>query len=187
VLGELLQLLEYRGTTIRLLSGRDFVFPRNLFIIGTMNSADRSIGRMDLALRRRFLWLDLHPQIDTLDRWLKRPGNNPLGFQASALGQCNALLAEHGIPPEQQIGHALFMLQRTAEDEDASPDLDKPLNEKRLRQVVRFSVLPYVRELLTMQFGQADDVLLQQIAGTLLACIDGKTMPQAADDSDADT
>ena len=50
------------------------------------------------------------------------------------------------------------MLQRTAEDEDASPDLDKPLNEKRLRQVVRFSVLPYVRELLTMQFGQADDV-----------------------------
>ena len=49
VLGELLQLLEYRGTTVRLLSGRSFVFPRNLFIIGTMNSADRSIGRMDLA------------------------------------------------------------------------------------------------------------------------------------------
>jgi hypothetical protein len=187
VLGELLQLLEYRGTTVRLLSGRDFVFPRNLFIIGTMNSADRSIGRMDLALRRRFLWLDLHPQIDTLDRWLKRPGNNPLGFQASVLGQCNALLSEHGIPPEQQIGHALFMLQRTAEDEDASPDLDKPLNEKRLRQVVRFSVLPYVRELLTMQFGQADDVLLEQIAGTLFACISDKSMPQAADASDADT
>jgi hypothetical protein len=44
VLGELLQLLEYRGTTVRLLSGRNFVFPSNLFIIGTMNSADRSIG-----------------------------------------------------------------------------------------------------------------------------------------------
>ena len=86
VLGELLQLLEYRGTTVRLLSGRDFVFPRNLFIIGTMNSADRSIGRMDLALRRRFLWLDLHPQIETLDRWLKRPGNNPLGFQGFGFG-----------------------------------------------------------------------------------------------------
>ena len=42
VLGELLQLLEYRETTIKLLSGRQFVFPRNLYIIGTMNSADRS-------------------------------------------------------------------------------------------------------------------------------------------------
>ena len=38
VLGELLQLLEYRGTTVRLLSGRNFVFPSNLFIIGTMKA-----------------------------------------------------------------------------------------------------------------------------------------------------
>ena len=91
VLGELLQLLEYRGTTVRLLSGRSFVFPSNLFIIGTMNSADRSIGRLDLALRRRFFWLDLHPQPETLDRWLKRPGNNPLGFESTSLTRCNQL------------------------------------------------------------------------------------------------
>ena len=186
VLGELLQLLEYRGTTVRLLSGRSFVFPRNLFIIGTMNTADRSIGRMDLALRRRFLWIDLHPQIDTLDRWLKRPGNNPLKFQASTLARCNELLNEHGIPPEQQIGHALFMLERTAEDEDSSSDLGIPLNAKRLRQVVRFSVLPYVRELLTMQFGQADETLLQQIAELLLECVEGTKSSQPAKAADAD-
>jgi MoxR-like ATPase len=173
VQGELLQLLEYRGTTVRLLSGRNFVFPNNLFIIGTMNSADRSIGRLDLALRRRFLWLDLHPQPETLDRWLKRPGNNPLDFEATALVRCNDLLAEHGIPPEQQIGHALFMLQRTAEDDEASPKLDIPLSEKQLRHIVRFSVLPYLRELLTMQFGQADADLLQQISDLLLHCVEG--------------
>ena len=173
VLGELLQLLEYRGTTVRLLSGRSFVFPDNLYIIGTMNSADRSIGRLDLALRRRFLWLDLHPQPKTLDRWLKRPGNNPLGFDAVSLVRCNELLAEHGIPPDQQIGHALFMLQRRAEDDEASPNLDIPLSAKQLRQIVRFSVLPYVRELLTMQFGQADSNLLQNISEMLLQCVDG--------------
>jgi hypothetical protein len=172
VLGELLQLLEYRGTTVRLLSGRNFVFPDNLFIIGTMNSADRSIGRLDLALRRRFLWLDLHPQPDTLDRWLKRPGNNPLGFEATALARCNELLGEHGIPPEQQIGHALFMLQRKAEDDEASPRLDIPLSEKHLRQIVRFSVVPYLTELLTMQFGQVDADLLQQVSTLLLCCVD---------------
>lgn len=175
VLGELLQLLEYRGTTVRLLSGRSFVFPSNLYIIGTMNSADRSIGRLDLALRRRFLWLNLHSQPDTLARWLKRPGNNPLGFKAQSLVRVNEVLEEHGIPPEQHIGHALFMLQRRGEDDVTSPMLDIPLSEKRLRQIVRFSVVPYVRELLTMQFGQADPDLLRQIEDLLLECVDRPT------------
>ena len=176
VLGELLQLLEYRGTTVRLMSGRSFVFPSNLYIIGTMNSADRSIGRLDLALRRRCLWLDMHPQPEALDRWLKRPGNNPLGFEPTSLALCNQLLGEHGIPPEQQIGHALFMLQRIGEDDDASPKLDVPLSERKLRQIVRFSVLPYVRELLTMQFGQPDTDLLRQIDEMLLQCINKKAV-----------
>jgi 5-methylcytosine-specific restriction protein B len=185
VLGELLQLLEYRGTTVRLLSGRNFVFPHNLFIIGTMNSADRSIGRLDLALQRRFLWLKLHSQPDTLDRWLKRPGNNPLGFKAASLVRCNELLAEHGIPPEQQIGHALFMLQRTAEDDETSPKLDIPLSTRQLRQVVRFSVEPYVRELLTMQFGQADPGLLQHISDLLLECVDRQAAGPQSEPPDA--
>lgn len=184
VLGELLQLLEYRGTTVRLLSGRSFVFPSNLFIIGTMNSADRSIGRLDLALRRRFLWLDLHSRPDTLDRWLQRAGNNPLGFEAASLVRCNELLAEHGIPPEQWIGHALFMLQRTPEDDEASPKLDIPLSEKHLRQVVQFSVLPYVRELLTMQFGQADEGVLRRVADHLLDCINVQTTSPDGERSD---
>ena len=152
-----------------------------------MNSADRSIGRMDLALRRRFLWIDLHPRNETLERWLRRPGNNPLGFQASTLARCNDLLAQHGIPPEQQIGHALFMLQRIAEDEEASPKLDIPLSAKQLRQIVRFSVLPYVRELLTMQFGQADENLLNQISGLLLQCVDDAVTGQQTGSTDADS
>ncbi|PQO37836.1 hypothetical protein DTL21_07805 [Bremerella cremea] len=172
VLGELLQLLEYRGTTVRLLSGRRFVFPRNLFIIGTMNSADRSIGRLDLALRRRFLWLNLHPQMDTLQRWLDRLGNNPIGFKSSTLAECNALLHERGILPEQHIGHALFMTQKSdVDDETAAPD-DIPLSEKHLRRIVQFSVMPYVRELLTAQFGQHDDNLESMIEAKLLSCLE---------------
>ncbi len=185
VLGELLQLLEYRGTTVRLLSGRDFVFPNNLFIIGTMNSADRSIGRLDLALRRRFLWLDLHPQPGTLDRWLKRTGNNPLGFKADQLAKCNELLSNHGIPPEQQIGHALFMLQRVATDDEASLKRDFPLSAKQLRQIVRFSVLPYIRELITLQHGQSDESLLKQIADLLLSCINESPNASTGDGIDA--
>jgi len=184
VLGELLQLLEYRDVAVPLLSGRRFVFPSNVFIIGTMNSADRSIGRLDLALQRRFLWLSLYPQRETLERWLERPGNNPLGFEASALQRCNDLLAEHGIPIEQHVGHALFMLQRTAEDDEVSPRLDKPLSEKHLRQIVRFSVLPYVRELLTMQFGQADANLLEQVSDILLHCVDRRRPASSSESID---
>ena len=156
-------------------TSRSFVFPSNLFIIGTMNSADRSFGRLDLALRRRFLWLNLHSQPDTLARWLKRPGNNPLGFKAESLARVNDVLVEHGIPPEQHIGHALFMLQRRGEDDVTSPMLDIPLSERRLRQIVRFSVLPYVRELLTMQFGQVDSDVLRQVEVLLLECVDRPT------------
>jgi 5-methylcytosine-specific restriction endonuclease McrBC GTP-binding regulatory subunit McrB len=177
VLGELLQLLEYRGTTVRLLSGRSFVFPRNLFVIGTMNSADRSIGRMDLALRRRFLWLNLYPQRESLQRWLDRLGNNPVGFKGSSLAECNELLARRGIPEEQHIGHALFMIQEPSADESV-PEADIPLTEKQLRQVVQFSVIPYIRELFTTQFGMADEGILNQMRDILLKCLgtapDGK-------------
>ena len=94
VLGELLQLLEYRGETVPLMSGRPFAFPRNLYVIGTMNSADWSVGRLDLALRRRFFWIDLHPQPDTLQLWLAKAGNNPIKFDAKSLSACNMLLKQ---------------------------------------------------------------------------------------------
>jgi hypothetical protein len=171
VLGELLQLLEYRGTTIRLLSGRRFVFPRNLFILGTMNSADRSVGRMDLALRRRFLWLDLYPDAAALATWLARPGNNPVQFDATSLTECNAILSRRGIPKEQHIGHALFMTQASESNEISSIGQDVPLTERHLCRIVRFSVLPYVKELFVTQFGQVDDGVMLAIERQLLSCL----------------
>jgi 5-methylcytosine-specific restriction endonuclease McrBC GTP-binding regulatory subunit McrB len=169
VLGELLQLLEYRGRDVRLLSGRMFRFPRNVYIVGTMNSADRSIGRMDLALRRRFLWVDLTPNYEVLQTWLSRTGNNRSRFSADALRQCNALLSDRGIPPQQQVGHALFMVQ-TFGSETKEP-ADKPLLPETLRRIVKFSVVPYVAELCLMQFGRPDSELVRQVETTLLKCL----------------
>ena len=179
VLGELLQLMEYRGRPIRLLSGRIFRFPNNVFIIGTMNSADRSIGRMDLALRRRFLWVDLHPDYDVLSSWLGREGNNPAKFRSNDLRLCNQLLEERGIPPEQQVGHALFMLQTFGSE--SQPSVDKPLVPEALRRIVRFSVLPYVRELCVMQFGRTDNELISRVEKILLRCLTTTDQNNAAD------
>ncbi|MFE9562880.1 DUF4357 domain-containing protein [Streptomyces sp. NPDC006487] len=82
VFGELYFLLEYRDRSVRLTySGEDFFLPRNLFIIGTMNTADRSIALVDAAMRRRFAFVELSPRIEPaaglLRRWLAAEGKDP--------------------------------------------------------------------------------------------------------------
>ena len=62
--GELYFLLEYRDESISLQYSPDeeFTLPQNLFIIGTMNTADRSIALVDAAMRRRFAFVELDPR-----------------------------------------------------------------------------------------------------------------------------
>ncbi|WP_326611127.1 DUF4357 domain-containing protein [Streptomyces scopuliridis] len=81
VFGELYFLLEYRNKSVRLTySGDDFALPPNLFVIGTMNTADRSIALVDAAMRRRFAFVELSPRTEPtsglLRRWLAREGHN---------------------------------------------------------------------------------------------------------------
>jgi hypothetical protein len=66
VFGELMYLLEYRDRAIPLAVGQQFSIPDNVRIIGTMNTADRSIALVDHALRRRFAFLPLYPDYDIL-------------------------------------------------------------------------------------------------------------------------
>lgn len=66
VFGELMYLLEYREAEIELACGEAFSLPSNLFIIGTMNTADRSIAILDFALRRRFAFIELKPDLDLI-------------------------------------------------------------------------------------------------------------------------
>lgn len=68
ILGELFMLIEEdkRGEKLRLLySDEEFSVPKNVYIIGTMNTADRSIAMMDYALRRRFAFFELRPGFST--------------------------------------------------------------------------------------------------------------------------
>lgn len=66
VLGELIYALEYRGEAVESMYavGNDnkLILPPNLFIIGTMNTADRSVGHIDYAIRRRFAFVDVLPK-----------------------------------------------------------------------------------------------------------------------------
>ncbi|ACU75792.1 ATPase associated with various cellular activities AAA_5 [Catenulispora acidiphila DSM 44928] len=82
VFGELYFLLEYRKRSVRLTySNEAFFLPQNLFIIGTMNTADRSIALVDAAMRRRFSFVELSPDAapvkELLHRWLAAEGRAP--------------------------------------------------------------------------------------------------------------
>lgn len=80
VFGELMFLLEYRKETIPLAGGGVFSIPENVRLIGTMNTADRTIALVDHALRRRFAFLGLFPDFDILRRYHADNGFNADGL-----------------------------------------------------------------------------------------------------------
>ncbi len=135
VLGELLFLLEYRDESVRTLYRPDdtFELPENLYFIGTMNTADRSIALVDAALRRRFHFVPFFPNEDPIDgllrRWLERE-HGPM-WVANLVDQVNAELFER-IGPHLQLGPSYFMV----------PGLD----EAKLRRIWSYDVFPFIEE-----------------------------------------
>lgn len=121
VFGELYFLLEYRKKSVRLTySGDDFWLPPNLFVIGTMNTADRSIALVDAAMRRRFAFVELSPRTEPtaglLARWLEREGRDP--EPARLLDALNSLMddADFAIGPSYLMKPGVYRdggLERT--------------------------------------------------------------------------
>jgi 5-methylcytosine-specific restriction protein B len=136
VFGELLFLLEYREETIRSLYRPDepFELPKNLWIIGTMNTADRSIALVDAAMRRRFHFVGFFPNeglmSGLLREWLRV--NREPDWVADLLDMVNDELRDHLGGPHLQIGPSHFM---------------RPgLTDAALKQVWTFSVFPFIEE-----------------------------------------
>jgi hypothetical protein len=119
VLGEVLYCIEYRGKdgAIQLpYSGEEFFLPPNVLIVGTMNTADRSIALVDAALRRRFLEVSFPPDLDVLRRWWTERGNPAVGEDAAQrLGRLNTELGSR-LDPNRLIGQTYLMDPHIAEE-----------------------------------------------------------------------
>lgn len=114
ILGELVTLIEddRRGRLRARLpySGAQLSVPPNLLLLGTMNTADRSIALLDAALRRRFVFVELEPRPDLLAGAVVETDEAVL--QLDALMRClNAAILEHFGPDgrERLLGHSYFL------------------------------------------------------------------------------
>jgi len=105
VLGEVMSLLEYRDRPIPLAGGGPpFSIPENVYLIGTMNTADRSIALVDQALRRRFSFVRLHPDPQVLRSYLQRHGL-PEGGLIEVLARINQSIGD----PDRELGFSFFL------------------------------------------------------------------------------
>ena len=120
LLGELITLIEddKRGAYHARLpySGATFSVPPNLILLGTMNTADRSIALLDTALRRRFAFVEIRPRPELLEGVLVETDEAVLHLDA--LLRCLNTALRDQLGPEHQIGHSYFQnIARAAPEE----------------------------------------------------------------------
>ena len=177
VFGELYFLLEYRNVEMRLqYSDDEFSLPDNLWIIGTMNTADRSIALVDLALRRRFHFVEFHPDKapikDLLRSWLEEKASG-MEWVADVVDRANEKLSDR----HAAIGPSYFMRK-------------EGLDTEMLEIIWEHNVLPYIEEQLYGEHDRLDefdlDRLRREIDGDpeVEAAVDGEP-ETAVDDGDA--
>jgi 5-methylcytosine-specific restriction enzyme B len=157
VFGELYFLLEYRDQSISLQYSPDkeFVLPENLFLIGTMNTADRSIARIDTAMRRRFVFVELDPRIPPVQGLLGR------------------WLHAHDLPDDAAL--LLDELNRRIEDADAAigPSylMDERIYEREdgLDRVWQYQIMPLLEDLFYGQRNLAELYALPSLREAIAA------------------
>src|SRR5438552_3202532 len=135
IFGELILMLEYRNYDVRLpYSGERFQLPDNVYLLGTMNSADRSIALVDYALRRRFAFIEFPPSTEVLARYFdKSPHKISASIIINLLTALNRKIrTEKSLGKSFEVGHAFFM----------EPQLD----ETKLEWIWRFKIMPLLGE-----------------------------------------
>jgi uncharacterized protein (DUF2461 family) len=148
IFGELLFLLERRDQSVVLpYSKQTFSVPENVVLVGTMNSADRSIALLDLALRRRFHFVAMTPNEAVLRSWLAAH-ERPLWI-ADLLAVLNGDLEAAGIDAERLVGHSHFMM--------------KGVDDEAIRLVWEATIEPLLAELFFAEPERLDGFSLERL------------------------
>lgn len=139
IFGELLMLIErdYRGMKATLAyNGLSFSVPKNLYIIGMMNTADRSLAMIDYALRRRFSFFEVEPGFDSegFAKYQQSLNNETLNELISKVVELNKEISmDRSLGKGFCIGHSYFCGQTACTDE-------------WLHSIVDYDILPMLSE-----------------------------------------
>lgn len=146
IFGELMMLIEgdKRGQKLRLAyKDEDFSVPENLYIIGMMNTADRSLALMDYALRRRFSFIEIEPAFENLNfkQYLKNLTNNE-NYSTRIINKfinLNKFISDESrsnLGKGFCIGHSYFCQQPQANQ----------LIDSWYKNIIEFEIAPLLRE-----------------------------------------
>ena len=139
IFGELFMLIENdkRGCQLQLLySDEKFSVPKNVYILGTMNTADRSLAMLDYALRRRFAFYEMKPGFNTRGFRKYRAELNNAKFDnlVQCVEQLNAAIAgDESLGEGFCIGHSYFC------------GLEE-VNDQALARIVEYELIPLIKE-----------------------------------------
>ena len=139
IFGELLMLIEkdYRGEKLTLAyKDEKFFVPKNLYIIGMMNTADRSLAMIDYALRRRFSFYDMRPGFDSegFQKYQAALANEHFDRLIKNVKELNkAIAADESLGEGFELGHSYFCGQKTVTDD-------------WLHQVINYDLVPMLQE-----------------------------------------
>jgi 5-methylcytosine-specific restriction protein B len=137
-----------------------FYVPENLYLLGMMNTADRSLAMVDFALRRRFAFVDLRPAFHTLEfqSYLEGAGVEPdiIDLVKSRMGKLNEIIRSEktSLGPGFEIGHSFFCPQ----------DTEETLDIDWYRSVIREEIAPLLREYWFDDPDKAEDLTTQLLA-----------------------
>lgn len=148
VFGELMYLLEYRDKKIPLSGGDTFSIPSNVRLIGTMNTADRSIALVDHALRRRFAFLELYPNYSILEKY-----HDDSGFVATGLVETLKRVNKQIGDYHYMVGISFFL----------RPDI-----KDHIEDIWRMEIEPYLEEYFFDQPPKVDALRWSKIRNTVV-------------------
>lgn len=139
IFGELLMLIEnsYRGKEIKLAYTDElFTVPKNLYIIGMMNTADRSLAMIDYALRRRFSFFEMHPGFDSdgFKNYVAKLSSEKLTLVIDKIKALNEVIRDdESLGQGFCIGHSYFCNQNV-------------YSEEWLNNVIEYDIEPMLKE-----------------------------------------
>lgn len=164
VFGELMYGLEYRGFPMSVPTFGKFVIPENVFLIGTMNNTDKSLVGFDLALRRRFAFLRVPPNMDVLANYpFVAEGGRSMDVAALYAKRAEALNrrlheAPFALPSEKEIGHAYFLrIKDFCDSIDIEGAKCYVLTSYALEQLWGYHLRPLLEEYIGLAFEERKD------------------------------